>query len=182
MKKTLRKLTAARDDVAPIRVERSLSHSHTIEGYVVGIGKKWALLSVTDDGGYFDGYLAFRLADVKRVSRDTSLTGRFAPTQPEWPPAAPQGLDLDSRAGLLTTAAALFPLVGVQEERQREGLWIGNLIELDNKRVWLREIRPDASWHDFDQGYRRRAVTSVIFDDRYMRALIAVGGEAPSAD
>ena len=40
-------------------------------------GDEWGLLAATMDGGYFNGYRAFQLRDVREVRWDTSFESRF---------------------------------------------------------------------------------------------------------
>ena len=50
---------------------------------------------------FFNGYVAFRLGDVKRINRDKSFETAFAKTQPEWPPVYPYEVGLESTSDVL---------------------------------------------------------------------------------
>jgi hypothetical protein len=162
-----------------LRIDRHPLHAGHVQGFVVGIGKKWALLAQTMDGGYFDGYVAFRVADVSRIRRDHTFESTFAQTQPEWPPSVPFDIDLDKTVNVISALAANAPLVGIQKEREREAIWIGVLYQSDRKRVWLHEVRPNASWHKRPLSYRLKAVTSVMTGDRYLTGLSSMAGSPP---
>jgi hypothetical protein len=84
-----RRLHEALDCHDLVRVRLTPKYTDRLSGFVVGIGEEWALLALTIDGGYFDGYMAFRLKDLARVRRDSGFEGRFARTQPQWPPTSP---------------------------------------------------------------------------------------------
>jgi hypothetical protein len=149
------------------------------DGFVVGIGQKWSLLAATLNGGYFDGYRAFRLKDVDRVRRGKSFGGRFARTQPEWPPLPPL-VDLDSTVGVVTSMAACSALIGIEKARERQALWIGTLHKAGRKWVWLHEVDPAGSWRDQPLGYRTRQITNVEIGTHYLTALAEVADDQPT--
>lgn len=161
-----------------VRIDLAPKHADRLDGFVVRIGEKWALLAATMDGGYFDGHVAFRLKDVDRVRPDTSFEGRFARTQPEWPPTAPP-VDLDSTVGVVTSLAACSRLIGIEKANERSAQWIGTLFEAGRKWTWLHEVRPDGSWQDQPLGYRTRRITSVKIGTHYLTALDQTADEPP---
>ena len=112
-------------------------------GFPVAVGAKWVLIAETGDGGFFDGQTAVRLRGIVRVKRDSSFEGRFATTQPEWPPTAPAGIDLNSTSGLIKSMSGVSPLIGVeQEERHHSRMrWIGVLDEISKGWLWLHQVR-----------------------------------------
>ena len=75
-----RRLREALDSQDLVRVRLVPKHADRLSGFVVGIGDEWALLALTMDGGYFDGYMAFRLKDIDHVRSDPGFEGRFART------------------------------------------------------------------------------------------------------
>ena len=127
-----KKLHQARTKRAYVRVERALKISvGFLEGFVVGVRKEWSLLAQTSHGGWPDGYIAFRLADVKSVRSNTGVSEKFARLQTDWPPSNPfTGVDLNSVAGVITGLATGQQLVGIEKERQRDALWIGQLDDI----------------------------------------------------
>ena len=174
------KLAAAAKSQTLVRIERRPRRGDRVDGFVVGVGSKWVLVATTMDGGYFDGCAAIRLRDVTRVRRDRSFEGAFARTRPEWPPAAPGAVDLDSTSRMLRTLAATAPLIGIEKERERTGIWIGELVRL--RRGWLRlhEVHPDATWHKRPLWYECRAVTRASVGTHYLTGLAAIAGPRTS--
>lgn len=168
------KLEAAAEKRLLVRIERGPRHADRLDGFVIAVGRKWVLVAKTMDGGYFDGYVAIRVRDVRRVTRDRSFEGVFARTQAEWPPTAPGAVDLDSTKRMLRSLAATAPLVGLEKEREREGLWIGVVVDLRRGWVRLREVRPDATWHRRPVWYECRAVTKVSVGTHYLVGLATV--------
>lgn len=175
-----KRLATALAERTMVKIELNPKHSDRVDGFVVGIGEKWCLVAATMDGGYFDGYMAFRLEDVERVRRDKSFEGRFARTQPEWPPTSPP-VDLDSAVGVVTSLAACSPLIGIEKGDERSGLWIGTLDDAGPKWIWLHEVAPDASWYDEPRGYRTRRITNVQIGGHYLTALAEMAGDRPAS-
>lgn len=168
-----------------VRIKRRPHTADRIDGYVVAVGKKWALIQATSDGGYFDGLVAIRHRDVRKVKNDDSFQGRFAQTQPEWPPRAPTEIDLDGTKGLLKSMARLAPIIGIEQERRVPGVqWIGVPVGYDRGRVVLHEVRPDAAWRKQPCGFKFRRITRVEIEDHYKKALAAVmpGHTPPHTD
>ncbi|WP_449407854.1 hypothetical protein [Microbacterium maritypicum] len=162
-------------------MERSPKFADRLDGFAVSVGAEWALLAQTSDGGFFNGYVAFRLRDVSRIDRDTTFETAFSRTRPEWPPAVPGPIDLDSTVGVLAGLARISPLVAIQKDKERSAIWIGLLTGLSKRAVDLREVRPDATWHSFPRRHRLGAITTVEVSTHYLRGLTAIAGVDPDA-
>jgi len=134
-----------------------------VDGFVLAVGSKWALLAQTGDGGFFDGLVAVRLKDINKVRNDSSFEGRFAQTQPEWPPTAPAGIDLDSTSELIRTLSQVSPLIGIAQERRYHSamMWIGVVDEVGKGWLWLHEAGPDGTWAPRPLGYKLSRITKV---------------------
>lgn len=177
-----KRLAAAAGSKALVRIERTPRNADQLGGFVVGIGSKWVLVSRTGDGGYLDeGLVAIRRKDISRLREDTSFEGKFARRQPGWPPSAPSNLDLDTTSGLVRAMSQLSPLIGIEQEHRfhSQMIWIGVVDEVGEGWLWLREVAPDASWHDEALGYRLRRITKITISDRYQTALASIAGTAP---
>jgi hypothetical protein len=177
-KRNRRELEAALEKRTLVRIVRRPEHSYRVDGFVVAVGSKWVLVSQTMDGGYFDGYVAFRLRDVRSVARDRSFESRFAATRPEWPPSPPGVVDLTSTKRMLRTLSATGPLIGIEKENEREATWIGQIVEIRPGWVALREVRPDARWRKKPLWYQVGAVTSASVGTHYLRGLAAIAGSS----
>jgi hypothetical protein len=176
-------LSDAVESQSLVRIYRSPRNADTVGGFPLTTGSKWVLVAQTGDGGFFDGLVAIRLKDVVKVQPDTSFESRFAQTQPEWPPTAPAAIDLASTGDLLKDLSQSWPLVGIEQEDQRNSamIAIGVVGEIDDGWLWLREARPDATWRKRPRGYRLKDITKVVVADRYLTALSAIAGP-PSTD
>lgn len=157
-----------------VRVLRKPRFADPLDGIIMRVGRRWALIAQTVDGGYFDGIVAFRLQDVTRIVEDETFATAFARTRPEWPPTLDRDVDLDDISILLEGIAPADTLLGIQEERERSAIWIGVLDEVTHRYVYLREVRPDATWHAVPLGYRLKAITSVEVGTRYLTSLAAI--------
>lgn len=173
-----RKLAGSLATQSLVRIERRPRRADRISGFVVGLGNKWVLIAATMHGGYFDGYEALRIRDITHVRRDRSFEGTFARTQPEWPPAAPGEIELDSTKGMLQTLARTAPLIGIQKQRERSALWIGELVDVKRGWVALHEVRPDATWHKRPLWYELSAITQASVGDRYLTGLSSVASSS----
>ena len=120
------RLRRAVESKALVRIKRSPRNADRVDGIVVAVGSKWALIAQTGDGGFLEGLVAIRVKDVVKVKKDSSFEGRFAQTQPEWPPTAPADLDhLDTTAGLIKGMSTISPLLGIEQESRFHCKWRG---------------------------------------------------------
>ena len=180
--KVSRRLTKAFDSTSLVRIETSPRNSEILDGFVVGIGAKWVLIAQTGNGGYLDeGLAAVRRKDILKVRMDSSFEHRFAQTQPEWPPTAPDGVKLNATAALIQSLSQISPLNGIEQERRFHSpmRWIGIVDEIGNGWLWLHQTRPDASWHKRPLGYKLPRITKVTISDRYLTGLAAIAGTHP---
>ncbi|NNC14070.1 hypothetical protein HII28_19605 [Planctomonas sp. JC2975] len=182
-KKIVARLRDAIGDDALVRLGRVSRPEQSVQGFVVAVGAKWALLQRTMDGGFFDGHLAIRLDEVNSIRVDSSFESTFARTQPEWPPASKhpgEHVDLDTTFGMLTSLLRAGELFGIERNKKYDATWIGVPNELTRRWLYIWEVRPDASWHEHPQGYRLGSLTMVTMNDHYQRGLAAVAGPAPA--
>ena len=180
-KKIGARLTSVIGEHCMVRVDRVPKFADRLNGFVVAVGDEWALMAQSSDGGFFNGYVAFRVSDVKRINRDKSFETAFAKTQPEWPPAYPYEVGLDSTIDLLEGLGRGGALIGIQKDHERSGIWIGRLDEMRKRVVYIHEVRPDATWHPAPLGYKLKAITTVEVGTHYLQGLAAIAGTGPSA-
>lgn len=178
MSKRERLLAAITENVV-VRVDRKPTYAEPLYGFVVRIGAKWALMAQVSEGGYADGFVAFRVGDVARVEPDGTIATTFAKSQPDWPRQYAHDLDLDRTRGMLADLGSRGGLVGIQKERERSALWVGIFDEIIDPHVYLHEVRPDGTWQDEPLGYKLSAVTAIYVETRYLAALTAIAGSAP---
>lgn len=179
------RLEDARIGLDLVRVHRQAGWDRR-EGYVVGSGKKWVLLSMIDDRARPDGFSAIRRRDIRKVSRVRG-TERFVRRALElddhWPPAvAPRDIDLSSTRDVVAGLAALYPLIAVLIEKQDpDACFIGRPQEYVDDAFFLREVTPNAEWrgpHHRDWSrWCFRELTRIDVGGGYESALAKVAGE-----
>ncbi|WP_104273614.1 hypothetical protein [Rathayibacter sp. AY1D9] len=168
-----------------VRIWRGSKRDETIEGFVVGVGRKWTLVTPMTTGGFFDGYAAILLTDISRARPYETWEHRFSRTRPEWPPRPPAGrpaMDLDSTSGMLATFLQPGVLLSIERKKPRGPLWVGVPNELTRKWFYLWEVDSNANWHPEPLGYKPRTITLVKTGDRYLRGLTVVADPPPSED
>jgi len=162
-----------------VRFRRRFEESR-VHGYVLDIGPKFFLLSLVSDRFWFDGFECFRKTDVRELKVDPYA--RFAEAalkkRGERIPKKPR-LDLTDIAKLLITANKAFPLTISREQIDPEVCWIGRVVGIEQGRVALLQIGPDAKWDKKPNEYRLNEITRVNFGGDYENALHLVGGNGP---
>lgn len=164
-----------------MRVRRRLARDELIEGFVVGLTGDWVLIATLSDDVKLDGFSALRLADLRLVrvrSAAQSLTAKLLQLDEQWPPTAPEGVDLSSTERLVATSAERFGLVGLSYEHVRAGaLFIGVPGRVTKRnRLELRTVSPQAVWDPGVMTWPLREVTGVTFGSAYNAALLRVAG------
>lgn len=151
-------------------------------GYVLAVGSKWVLLARVAEGGFFDGHIAFRLADLHDARNDASFESQAARLRPEWPPRIPAGLagvGLDRTRDVLEAFGADGSLIAVQKTSRPDLIWIGVVDELRRHWLYLWEVRSTGDWKDRPLGYRLRGIAVIERHGQYLRGLEDVAGTEP---
>ncbi|MEU8251953.1 hypothetical protein [Nonomuraea sp. NPDC048916] len=177
-------LKRARRSGKPVRVRREIDCADRLDAYVVGIGRKWALLHTISDQLHLDGYSAIRLRDLEHAARSgwkgSTMTHRALILRGEHPQPL-TGIDLDSTTGLITTLTKAFPLMAVYIERiDPHVCYIGRARGINGKkRLRLQEIGPAADWALTCSANKTTDITRFDVGGGYIDALHAVGGDPP---
>lgn len=175
----LRRAMATR---APVRLTRHIPGADVIQGYVVGIGRKWVLLANLDSLR-IDGYIAVRLTDIARLQprRTRVLTKKVVRARNTWPPAAPTtAVDLDTTRRLIATAHEHATLVVLHPEREDPDVaFVGVPSKYGPRSLWLTEITPKAKWNGSISEWKFAEITRVEFSGSYEKDLLLVGGPPP---
>src|SRR5262245_12096733 len=130
-----------------IRFSRRFESSK-IRGYVLDVGAEFFLLALVSDRIWFDGFECFRIKDVNHVEPDPYA--RFVEValkrRGELRPRKPR-VRLSNIRDLLLSASNAFPLVTIHREQVDPNVcWIGRVQSVNDGRVTLLEIGPDAVW------------------------------------
>lgn len=182
-RRALKKLKSHVGKARLVRVSRDLPHDEGVDGFVLSVGKRWALLAATSSGGFLDGLVALRLKDVVKVEEDTSFESKFATRQPGWPVRLAAEPGLDRTSSVLWFFANRFPIFGFEQDSSREGLWIGELVGMDDRDLLMRDITPQATWREDGRWFTKKHISTVKGGDAYQRALLEITtGEPATAE
>ncbi|MFJ6782712.1 hypothetical protein [Streptomyces yangpuensis] len=164
-----------------VRVHRSsIRDADRLDGFVVGRGAEWTLLALCTDLR-LNGWAAVRTADVTKVRRrgdkggdEDCLTVRVLRRRGRWPVCGPEpALPLDGLPALARAASRDFGLVSLHVERHApDACWIGEVTDVRQKSLRLREIDTEARWRPAPSKFRFEDVTRLDFGGRYERTLL----------
>jgi hypothetical protein len=148
-------------------------------GYVLDIGPEFFLLLLIDDDMRFNGFQCLRVRDVRKLqipAKYASFYEAALRARGESVEEKPR-VRLDSVSEILRTANKEFPLVAIHREKINPDVChIGRVIDMDDSKVQLLEIGPDAVWETEPTKYRLKQITRVDFGGSYEEALFLVGG------
>lgn len=162
----------------PVRITRSIKGSELIEGYVVGVGRRWVAVWA-DDSNVHEGWDLIRLRDVAKVQRVRGERADFLAhvlqLQGTWPPRAlDPPVDLDRTGGLLADLHARGALLALHVERLNPDiLLVGKDLQLSRhpRFVGYRFLTPQATWIRRRRWERRRDISRVQLGTRYLATL-----------
>ncbi|WP_374452879.1 hypothetical protein [Phenylobacterium sp.] len=147
-----------------------------VRGHVLGIGPGFVMVAVVNDGIRFDGFECFRRPDIVAIEDDPNAVfietalARRGETSGNTPPVS-----LASIEDLLETAGRAFRLITIHcEEIDPEVCFIGNVHEVADGHLVMREITPAAEWDAELERHPTAGITRVAFGADYEEALALV--------
>jgi hypothetical protein len=148
-------------------------------GYVLDIGPEFFLLLLIDDDMRFNGFQCLRLRDVRKLqapAEHASFYEAALRARNESIEKKPR-VRLDNVSEILRSANKAFPLVTIHREKVNPDVChIGRITRIDESKILLLEIDPDAVWDTEPTEYRLKEITRVDFGGGYEEALFLVGG------
>jgi len=178
-KRNRRELARAMEVGEPVLARRNLWKADHLEGFVVAVDERWAVLHLVYDVG-LNGWSAVRLDTLREVERqpaDAFITRalEFAGEQPE-----PIELDTSSIVALLRSAARQFPLVTLYTEVADPGVCaIGRPVRIGSRSVTFLDVASDATWASETRGLRLEDLTRIDVGARYETVLHHLAGYPP---
>jgi len=170
-----RQLEGARTDDLIVRVHRSGLEDGWVDGRVAALGPEFLMLEILDKGQRPDGFNCLRYSDITQCDVPAPhakfLQQAIAARRLSW--SAPPSIDLSSPAALLLSAQTIFPLVTIHLEGDEEcGIClIGKVAHVEENKIDLREISPDAEWDEKPTSYNLAEITRVDFGGAYEESL-----------
>jgi len=162
-----------------VRIRRRFEE-FDVRGYAYAIGPKFFLLALVSDRLWFDGFECFRIKDTLNIEADkyTEFVEAALRKRGEEKPQAPV-VDMESIERIMLTASEAFPLLTLHMEKKAPDVcYIGNIQNVENKKVNMLCIRPDAEWEKTPNVFPLNKITRVNFGGDYEEALHLVGGDA----
>jgi hypothetical protein len=163
-----------------MRVRRSRVDPGHLDGYVIGIGKRWLLLAVPDSGIRFDGYTAVRIKDLTgvRAAPYARFVEHALTLRSQWPPQPlANAVNLDTRRALLRSFAGGYPVVTVHPERfDPDVCFVGRVTGVGKRSVRLKHVTPAGKWEKPVTRHRLGWITKVDVGGSYEQALLMVAG------
>lgn len=176
------RLQRAQSSNVGIRLNRKISGTCVLEGFVLGVGRKWLLMADVHCSR-IDGYVAVRIRDIARIQplQDNAFYRKVAEATGTWPPAAPETLmDLDTTRRLIETAHVHGTIVTLYSERtDPDEMSFGVPMAWSDRSVSLQEVTPHAMWDGTLSEFRFENVTRVEFSSTYERDLLLIAGAPP---
>ncbi|MFF5791273.1 hypothetical protein ACFY5D_04440 [Paeniglutamicibacter sp. NPDC012692] len=168
-------------ELLPVYISRHCAPNELFGGIVLDLDAERVLLAGLRDGGYFDGYTIFRLADIRAVRASKTFIPFLHSHQP-WPPARPpEPIDLAGPASFLADISQTAAVIGLHTEVRRPNmLWIGTPVEWGKKSAWFHTIDPRAQWDDLLIKVKFKHLTRVDFSDDYINVVFELAGHAPA--
>lgn len=181
-KKAIRaRLERAQREVLLARARRWIPEADPVDGYVLDIGREWALFATQTQQVTPDGWTLVRLKDIQAIVLepiDGSFTTDALRARGQWPPTNPAAeLGLDDAHTAVLTAAAAGPLLTVHAEFSRPyACWIGVPISVDDGWLKLREVGVAGNWLTKPRRFDLDDITLLEFGGGYEEALHLVAG------
>lgn len=163
-------LATAQANGTLIRLKRSFDTWNTY-GYIVGLSQKWVLVHTVEDC-HFDGWIAFRIADITQSVEDSpTFVDRLLSKRGQLPQPVP-ALDITSISSLLNTAHLVAPLVQIELEKLwPDTCYIGQVGRVGKNKVRLAEVSPQATWEKTSGSYPLRKITKICLRNEYCEGL-----------
>ncbi len=165
-------LEACRRQGRLVRVERSdRVPDAPVEGVVVALGIRWAVLARLHPDVLLDGHVAVRVRDVVRV-RVVPADDWREPQLDLRPPLPVPPVDPTTTGTLLSSLRPAFRVVAIAtESRKKERSWVGVAEDHHDKQLRLAVIDPRTLAEDRDRVLPFGQITRIEFGTRRLEAM-----------
>ena len=152
-------------------LRRKSIDDNRLDGYIVGLSKKWVLLHLVDGSVLtLNGYCAVRLKDISSFKVGAGFVDEYLQLREQYPVEAPQ-IDVCGLLSLLRSVSKSFSLFMIEREKVEPGIgFIGVVEKLTKRNLWLEKLDSKARWIGSEK-FGLKDVTLVSFGDGYTEAL-----------
>ena len=168
------KLRRAHERQLPVRIRRWLPDASPVEGFVVGVGKRWVAVALLPEGKEHDGYDLVRLEDIHKVRVDKdpdSIQARVLRARGQWP-LPPPSVRLGNIKAVIRDVGSDGALFAVHLERQRpDAMWVGALRKIADGQLHLEHLTPDAQWDEEPMHLDLHDITRVTIANSQLKDL-----------
>jgi len=175
------RLERAQTEVRPVCLRRWIPYGESLDGFVVGVGKRWVALAKLSGRADLDGWTFARLKDIQSVSINPDpecFDIRALKALDQWPLPSPPLLELDDLAQVVASAERAGSLLSVSDEFSRpDACWIGSVTSLDREALLLHEVDVRGDWmRTRPRAFDTADVTRIEAGGGYERVLHLVAG------
>lgn len=174
-----KKLEAAAKDRTLVSLWRDDIDASPVNGFVLGVGAEWVLLTYVSEEIAYNGFVALRLKDITEVESPhvhAAFITRALELKKLKEPDLPD-VELLGTGPLIMSAGRSFPIVTLSRElTDPDTCQIGMPVQVQAGTVSLMEIDANAVWYDDVEFYRLDEITRLDFGGGYEEALTLVGG------
>ncbi len=171
-------LTRARDERRLVRVVRGKGWTRH-DGFVAAVSKQWCVLRVVVEG-VPDGVVLVRTSDIRALKKPKSnrtLAEAALKATGQWPPRAPELLDLHDVRSVLFTAASVGPIIGYAAERERQrAFYVGYVFRITKRSVWITDVDPRGRRSKRALDWPLETITRVDISSAYLQTVARVAG------
>ncbi|MFO0957793.1 MAG: hypothetical protein U0800_10095 [Isosphaeraceae bacterium] len=163
-----------------IRIDRSPVDMLPIDGFALGISRRFLLVQHVESTIQLNGYMVLRLEDIAGwgdhpFADFMHQALRIRREIPRWLDHVP----LNSYAAMFQAVGAEFPLVAIHTELvDPSRCWIGRVERTTRQVLTLKKLSPSAQWIESEK-FHFRDITKVDFGGYYERALWEVVTNRP---
>lgn len=186
-KSVLARLERAQTDSLSVRLKRWIPEGDAIDGFVVGIGRRWVVLANLTGRADIDGWTFVRIKDIQSVGIEPDsdcFDIRALKARGQWPPPSLPVLHLDDLSGVISSAESGGPLLSIFTEFARpDACWIGRVTSLDADALRLHEVKVGGEWAKKSKAkaFDPADVTRVEAGGGYEEVLHLVAGPPPES-
>ncbi len=160
-----------------VRFNRKPFDTATLACFILDANDEFTLTNEIDDDAGSIGFQVFCNKTIKTFELyddpdwHESLVVKLKNIEPKEKPE----VSIESMPELLKSASDNFPLIMIYREKITvDACWVGKVLELKKKSFLMKEISPNAEWHEKPTKFKYKDITRVSFGNGYENNLALV--------